>query len=170
MIRTFDGKIPKIADSAYISEFSYIVGDVEIGEDSSVWPGAVLRADFGRINVGKNVHIEDNVVIHGTGGVEIGDNVIIGHSAVFHGKKIGNNVLIGMNATVLHDVEINDRCVIAGGSVVLEGMKIPDESFIAGVPAKIKGKISDDLEIWIDSEMMRNSYGELSKKYKKLGL
>jgi len=170
MIRPFDGKIPKIADSAYISEFSYIVGDVEIGRDSSVWPGAVIRADFCTIKIGKNVHVEDNVVIHGPVDIEIGDNVIIGHSAVFHGKKIGNNVLVGMNATVLNDVEIDNRCVIAGGAVVLEGMKIPDESFVAGVPAKIKSKISANQEAWINSDVITSSYGELSKKYKRLGL
>jgi len=170
MIRTLDGKTPKIAESVFISEFSYIVGDVEIGEDSSVWPGAVIRADFGRIKIGSNVHIEDNVVIHGPGDIKIGDNIIIGHSAVFHGSKIGNNVLIGINATILNDVEVDDRCVIAGGAVVLEGMKIPSDSFVAGVPAKIKGRVSDSQKIWIDGEIIASSYGKLSKGYKKLGL
>lgn len=170
MIRAFDGKVPNIADSAYISEFSHIIGDVDIGDNSSIWPGAVIRADFCKIKIGKNVHVEDNVVIHGPVDIDIGDNVIIGHSAVFHGEKIGNNVLIGMNATVLNYVEIDNRCVIAGGAVVLEGMKIPDESFVAGVPAKIKGKISDKQEAWVDSDVITNSYGELSRKYKKLGI
>ncbi|MHC4537896.1 MAG: gamma carbonic anhydrase family protein [Planctomycetota bacterium] len=81
MIKSLDGKTPKIADSACISQSAFIAGDVEIGDNSSVWPGAVIRADFGKIRIGNNTHIEDNCVLHG-GNMEIGDNVIVGHGAV----------------------------------------------------------------------------------------
>ena len=109
MIRSFNGKTPKIADSAFISEAAYIVGDVEIGENSSVWPHAVIRGDTGRIIIGKNTAVEDGVIIH-IGGPDfdtmiIGDMVNIGHGAVIHCERIGNNVLIDMNATVLQEAK-----------------------------------------------------------------
>ena len=115
MIRTFEGKTPKVASSAFVSEAAYIIGDVEIGENTCILPGAVIRGDLGKITIGKNVAIEDNCVIHSgsptippIADVTIGDNVIFGHGAVSNGRIIGNNVLIGMNATILHDVEIGD--------------------------------------------------------------
>ncbi|MDY6910942.1 MAG: gamma carbonic anhydrase family protein [Chloroflexota bacterium] len=146
MIRGFKGKVPRIDESAFISEAAYVIGDVEIGENSSVWPGAVLKGDFrhqqndGPLVIGEDTHIEDNAVIHFTR--QIGDHVVIGHGAVVEATTVGNNVLIGNNATVLFGSEIGNFCVIAAGALVLEGMKIPDGSFITGVPGKIKGKIS----------------------------
>jgi carbonic anhydrase/acetyltransferase-like protein (isoleucine patch superfamily) len=166
MIESFKGKSPKIAESALISEGAHVVGDVEIGEDSSVWPGAVIRADLiglgleevsgagpeaairpglggvrigGHMKIGSNTHIEDNVVIHFT--KEIGDNVVMGHGAVVEALRIGNNVVIGSNATVLPYVEISNFCIIAAGALVPQGMKIPDRSFVVGVPAQIKGEL-----------------------------
>ena len=124
MIRSFNGKTPKIDDSAFVSEVAYVVGDVEIGAGSSVWPGAVIRADYACIKIGCNTHVEDNSVLHAGVPVDIGDNVIIGHSVVMHGMKVGSNTLIGNNATVLNYVEIGDFCIIAAGSLLAEGMKI----------------------------------------------
>jgi carbonic anhydrase/acetyltransferase-like protein (isoleucine patch superfamily) len=144
MIRSFNGKSPKIAESAFISEAAYVVGDIEIGENSSVWPGAVIRADKGYAKIGRNTNVQDNAVIHGTG-LTIGDHVHIGHCAVINCARIGNNVLIGMNATLLHDVEIGNFCVIGANCLVSQGMKIPDNSFVVGVPAKIKGNVSSQL-------------------------
>ena len=141
MIRSFNGKAPQIAESAFISEAAYLVGDVEIGEGTSVWPGAVIRADFARIKIGRNNLIEDNCVIHTGVPIEIGDNNTIGHGVVIHSLRIGNNNLIGMNATVLDDVEIGDHCIIGAGCVVTVGMKIADYSFVVGVPAEIKGQV-----------------------------
>src|SRR4030042_1424608 len=97
MIRAFDGKTPKIADSAFVSEAAYVVGDVEIGENSGVWPGAVIRGDFGSIKIGSNTQVEDNSVIHTGTKMEIGDHVTIGHNVVVHCLKIGNHVLVGNN-------------------------------------------------------------------------
>ena len=168
MIRSFDGKTPKIAKSAFISEAAYIVGDVEIGEHSSVWPGAVLRADFARIKIGNYVDIEDNCMLHAGEDMEVGDNVIMGHGAVVHSRKVGSNVLIGMHATTLHGSEIGDSCVIAAGSVVTEGMKIPTGSFVAGVPAKVKGPATDRQKSWTEGHF--TFYPPLAKKYKEQGL
>ena len=173
MIKTFNGKTPKIAKSALVSEAACIIGDVEIGEDSSVWPGAVIRADFGKITIGSKTAIEDNCVIHSgspnsdTKDVTIGDEVHIGHGAVINGHKIGNNVLIGMNATILHDAEIGNACIIGANCLVGEGMKIPDDSFVVGVPGKIKGKVSSDQSFWVEDAS--KSYAKVVKLYKEQG-
>lgn len=175
MIRSFNGKTPKIAESAFISEAAYVIGDVKIGENSSVWPGAVIRGDIGRIKIGRNSVVEDNCVIHSgsptlppTAEAIIGDNVIIGHGAVSNGHRIGNNVMIGMNATVLHDVEIGDNSIIAAGCVVKEKMEIPDNSFVTGVPGQIKGKVTAEQLWWTQNSP--SIYKELSQRYKREGL
>jgi len=173
VIRSFNGKTPKIAESAFISEAAYIVGDVEVGENSSVWPGAVIRGDFGKIKIGKDTAVEDNCVIHagspsGIVNVVIGDNVVIGHGAVSNCHKIGNNTLIGMNSTILHDAEIGDGCVIAAGCLVKQGMKIPDSKLVAGVPGKIKGEASAEQSWWTQNNP--NVYPKLAKQYKEQGL
>jgi len=173
MILSFDGKTPKIADSVFVSESAHIIGDVEIGENSSVWPGAVIRGDFGKITLGKNCAIEDNCVIHsGSPSTEdsicdliIGDNVQIGHGAILNCRRIGNHVLIGINSTILHDVDIGDFCIIGAASMVSQNMKIPDRSFVVGVPAKIKGNITSNQLFWL--EQAPKVYARLAEKYKK---
>jgi carbonic anhydrase/acetyltransferase-like protein (isoleucine patch superfamily) len=174
MLRSFNGKTPNIAESAFISEAAYVIGDVEIGENSSVWPGAVIRGDLGKIKIGKNTVIEDNCVIHSGSptsppimDVTIGDNVIIGHGAVSNGRRIGDNVLVSMKSTILHDAEIGDYSIIAAGCIVKEGMKIPDRSFVVGVPAKIKGEISPEQMWW--SENSPQIYRKLAEQYKREG-
>ena len=176
MIRSLGDKTPKIAKSAFVSEAAYVIGEVEIGQNSSVWPGAVIRADFGSIRIGQNTAIEDNCVLHaGTQNepgyrekMTIGDNVHIGHGAVVNCRKIGNNVLIGMNATILHDVEIGNNCIVAAGCLVKSGMKIPDGSLVAGVPGKVMGQASEE-QLWWVKEAPK-IYVEMTKKYKELGL
>jgi carbonic anhydrase/acetyltransferase-like protein (isoleucine patch superfamily) len=175
MIRSFNGKTPKIHESAFVSEAAYVIGDVEIGENSSVWPGAVVRGDLGKITIGCNSVIEDNCIIHSgmpafppNIDVMIGDNVIMGHGAVSNAHQIGNNVVIGMNSTLLHNVEIGDYAIIAAGCVVKEKMKIPEMSFVVGVPAAFKGKISKEQLWW--SQNSPKIYQELSQQYKKEGL
>jgi carbonic anhydrase/acetyltransferase-like protein (isoleucine patch superfamily) len=174
MIRSFRGISPKIADSAFISEAAYVVGDVEIGENSSVWPGTVIRGDFGKIRIGRNNAIEDNTVIHAgtpnapTGDLSIGDNVHIGHGAVINGKSIGDNVLIGMNATILHEAVIGSFCIIGAGCLVSDGMQVPDRSFVAGVPAMIKGEVSQKQLWWV--EKAPELYREMAEEYLKEGL
>ncbi|MEE8413810.1 MAG: gamma carbonic anhydrase family protein [Dehalococcoidales bacterium] len=175
MIRSFNGKTPKIADSAFISEAAYIIGDVEIGEHSSVWPGAVIRGDLGKITIGKNVVVEDNCVIHSgspslppTNNVTIGDNVIIGHGAVMQGRKLGNNVLVSIKSTILHDVEIGENSIIAAGCVVKEKAIIPEKSFVVGVPGEIKGEVADSQSYWMEESP--RIYQELAEQYKREGL
>jgi carbonic anhydrase/acetyltransferase-like protein (isoleucine patch superfamily) len=171
MIRSIGGKTPRVAASAFVSEAAYIVGDVEIGEDCSVWPGAVIRADTGCIIIGRGTAVEDGCVIHS--GVPphevtvIGEFVNIGHGAVVHGYRIGHNVLIGMNATMLQGAEIGDFCLIGAGCVVSEDMKIPDHSFVVGVPARVKGKVTEEQMPWL---LGVKHYAELGRRYKEAGL
>ena len=165
MIRSFNGKTPKIAESSFVSEAAYVIGDVEIGEHSNIWPGAVIRADFAAIKIGSYVDIEDNCALHAGNDMEIGDRVIVGHGAVVHSRKVGSRVLIGMNATTLHNSEIGDGCIIAAGSVVTEGMIVPPGSFVVGVPAKVKGRVTDKQKGWIEGH--EDFYPNLAEQYRK---
>ncbi|MBN1102134.1 MAG: gamma carbonic anhydrase family protein [Deltaproteobacteria bacterium] len=174
MIRSLQGKTPRIAPSAFVSEAAYIVGDVEIGEDSNIMPCAVIRGDMGAIRIGSGVSIEDNCVVHSgsphapSGDVTIDDMVIIGHGTVLNCRRVGHHVLIGMNATVLHDAEIGNYCIIAACALIRQGMKIPDNSFVAGVPAEIKGTPSPDQLWWVNEGIKEYEY--LAQLYKREGL
>jgi carbonic anhydrase/acetyltransferase-like protein (isoleucine patch superfamily) len=172
MIQEFEGKRPRIAESAFIHDSACIIGDVIIGEKTNVWPGAVIRADFGKIIIGNGVAVEDNCVIHaGTPTPEavpdltIGDSVSIGHGAVINCRKIGSFVLVGINATILHDAEVGNYCIIGAGAMISEGMKIPDRSFAAGVPARIKGEVTPKQEFWL--KQAPDGYVKMAERYKK---
>ena len=144
MIRSFDGKTPRIHPTAFISEACYIVGDVEIGENSSVWPGAVIRGDFGKITIGRNTAIQDSCVVHTDDYLDIGDNVLVTHGAVIHGQRVGNNVLLGVNAVILESAEVGDYCLIGAGAVVLSNARIPAESLVIGVPGQVRPLSSEN--------------------------
>lgn len=167
MIKSLNGKTPVIADSACISEFAYIVGDVEIGENSTVWPGAVIRGDFGKLRIGNNTHVEDNCVIHGGGDMTIGNNVIIGHGAVVHASVIGNDVLVGMNSTILYGAEIESHVVIGAHTFIGTEMKVPGESLVVGIPAKIK-KLTERSKPWA-YRGEAGIYANLAREYMKNG-
>lgn len=168
MIRRFNGKDPKIANSAFVSEAAYVIGDVCIGNHSSVWPGAVIRADFGKIEVGERTCIEDNSVLHGATDVVIGNGVIIGHGAIVHCLKIGDSVLVGNNATLLDGAQIGSFCIIGAGTLVPKGMKVPDNSLVMGMPARIKGPLSPEQRLQL--EKGPECYVKLSQQYKGQGL
>lgn len=171
MIRSLDeGKAPKIAESAWISEAGYVVGEVKIGERSSVWPGAVVRADFSPIIVGRNTHIEDNCVIHSDEPLHIGDNVILGHGVIVHCRSIGNNCLIGSNATLLAGVEIGDFSIVGAGALVLPDTKVPPRSFVVGVPATVRPATSGQVDGLEQSRGGQDLYADLARRYKELKL
>ena len=147
MIEEFDGKRPRVHPTAFIAKTAEIVGDVEIGENSSVWNGAVLRGDLHYIRVGKNTSVQDNCVLHGTLDkypTIVGDNVSIGHNAIVHGCMVGDNCLIGMGSIVLENVEIGEWCIIGAGAVVPEGARIPSNSIVMGVPAKVVKRVTEE--------------------------
>jgi carbonic anhydrase/acetyltransferase-like protein (isoleucine patch superfamily) len=169
MIRSLGRKKSKIDDSVFVSENAYLVGEIEIGENSSIWPGAVLRADRFRIQMGCNCSIQDNCVIHaGFSDVVIGDNVTVGHGSIIHGAQIGNNVLIGMNTTLGIFSEIGDDCVIGAHSMVKDYLKIPSKSLVMGVPARIKRTVNrKEIERILAAATF---YVDLSRDFKKRGL
>ena len=141
MIKDFRDKSPQIAASAFVSRTALIIGDVELGEFAGVWPGAVIRGDFAHIKIGSQTIIEDNAVVHCGSDMDVGDNVIVGHCVVLHGRRIGTRCLIANNSTILDDAEIGEYCIIGAGCVVSPGMKIPDHSLVFGVPGRIAGKV-----------------------------
>jgi len=150
MITSFAGKTPEIAKSAVVSKSAHIIGDVVIGENCIIFPGAVIRADFASIRIGQGVWVEDNCVLHaGPEDLTIGDNVIFGHGAAINSQHIGNNVLVGMNATLLHRATIGNNCIIGAATLIGDGMNIPDNSFVAGVPGEIRGKPTEKQLWWI---------------------
>ena len=169
MIRELGEKKPKIVESAFVSEGAYVVGDVAIGENSSIWPGAVLRADRFRIQIGSNSNIQDNCVVHaGFSDVHIGNNVTIGHGSMIHCARIGNNVFIGMHAVLGDQSEIEDFCMIGAYSMVKDQFKVPANSLAVGIPARIV-RVLDNREL----ERILNgsrTYVELAKEFKKSGL
>jgi carbonic anhydrase/acetyltransferase-like protein (isoleucine patch superfamily) len=168
MIREIKGKSPRIAASAFVSEAAYVVGDVEIGENSSVWPGAVIRADFGKITIGHNTSVEDNTVIHGDGDVYIGNNNVIGHAAVVHCRRVGNNVLIGNNATILDGSEIEDYCIIGAGCLIPPNTKVTERSVVIGVPGHVKSQLTEEQETSLN--LGAAGYSALAQGYKQKGL
>jgi carbonic anhydrase/acetyltransferase-like protein (isoleucine patch superfamily) len=169
MIRELGLKKPKIDESAFVSEAAYVVGDVEIGENSSIWPGAVLRGDRFRIRIGSNSSIQDNCVVHaGFSDMTIGNNVIIAHGSMIHCARIGNNVLIGMHAVLGDQSEIEDDCMIGACSMVRDHFKVPTKSLALGVPARVVRALGPrELEQILNGT---RTYAELAKKFKKSGL
>jgi len=169
MIRSLGKRKPKIDGSVFISESAYVVGDIEIGKNSSIWPGAVLRADRFRIRIGSDCSIQDNCVIHaGVSDVIIGNNVTIGHGSVIHCARIGNTVLVGMHATLSSFSEVGDFSIIGAHSMVADHFKVPPRSLVVGVPAKIKRSVSRK-EI-NDIISGTNFYVDLARDFKKMGL
>ena len=166
MLRSFNGKSPRIAPSALVSEAAYILGDVEIGENSSVWPGAVIRGDVAPIKIGNGVHIQDNCVVHTEFGLKTEDNIVIAHSVVVHCCKIGSNVMIGNNSTLLDDCEIGSNCMIGAGALIAPYVKIPDNSLVMGIPGRRKAISQKHLE-QIDYSV--EYYAKLVREYKQQG-
>lgn len=154
-------------ESIVICPGAQVIGDVELGEDVSIWHGAVLRGDTDSISIGNRSNVQDNCVVHCTKGypVEIGDNVSVGHSAVVHGCKLDDNVLIGMDATVLNGARIGKNSIVGAGAVVSEGKEFPENSLILGVPAKRVKDVTPE-----QIQMIQNNadnYVKLSKQYKE---
>ncbi len=146
-IITYKGITPKIDSSVFIAEGVHIIGDVEIGKDSSVWYNTVIRGDVNFIRIGERTNIQDNTVVHVTNKkfpTYIGSNVTIGHSAVIHACTINDYSLIGMGAVVLDDAKVGPFALIAAGAVVTMGMVIPEGMLAAGVPAKIVRTLTED--------------------------
>ena len=170
MIRTFEDKTPRIAESAWIAETAYVIGDVEIGDGSSVWPSAVIRGDFSSIRIGANSHIEDCCVVHCGEPLTIGDHVTAGHGVVVHCRSVGENVLLGNNATLLDGAVIGSYTIVAAGALVTPRTVVPEGSFVRGVPATIEPLDEQRLARLKMRRRTDTGYAAMVKRYKAAGL
>lgn len=133
-------KMPQVGSDVFIAEGARVIGDVELGDQCSVWFNVVIRGDVSPIRIGAQTNIQDNAVIHGTwnkASVSIGEQVTIGHSAILHGCTIGDQCLVGMGAIIMDKAQIGARCIVGAGSLVTEGSVFPEGSLILGRPAKV---------------------------------
>jgi len=168
MIRAYRGVLPKAAPSSYIDPSAQVIGDVVIGERSSIWCSATLRGDVNWIRLGEETNIEDNSVLHVDSGdwpLLIGNRVTVGHRAVLHGCTIEDDCLIGIGAIVLNGAKIGRGSVVAAGAVVPEGFEAPPYSMLMGVPAKVRRAVTDE-----EKERFRvnaQHYVELCEIYRK---
>ena len=162
VIKPVNGKLPQIEEDCFIAENATIVGDVIIGNQSSIWFSAVIRGDVNSIKIGNKVNIQDGAVVHATyktSPTNIGDNVSIGHNAIVHGCTIHDNVLIGMGSIVMDDCIIESNSIIAAGAVVTKNTVVPSGSIYAGTPAR---KIKD-----ISKELISGEINRIANNYVK---
>lgn len=167
MIKEFEGNIPRIDESTYISESVDIIGDVTIEENANIWFGTRLRGDMNKIVIGKNTNIQENTVVHVDKNCPclIGKDVTIGHGAIIHGCEICDNVLVGMGSIILNNAKIGKNTIIGAGSLITQGKVFPEGVLILGNPAKVVRELS---EAEIESiKNSANNYVNLSKKYIK---
>ena len=137
---------PQVAGSAWIAPGAFVIGDVRLGDESSVWYGAVLRGDTEPIRIGERTNIQDGCILHADPGFPaiLGQGCVVGHNAVVHGCEIGDNCLVGMGATILNGAKIGDGSIVAAGAVVPEGREFSSRSLIVGIPAKRVGDVGEE--------------------------
>lgn len=155
----------KKGEDIFIADSARVIGNVQLGDDCSVWFGAVIRGDTDLISIGDRTNIQDNAVVHVDEGVPctIGKEVVVGHSAIIHGATIGDNCLIGMRATVMNGAKIGKFCVIGAHALVTEGMEIPDYSLVLGMPAKVVKQVPEAMQERIKSGAAH--YVKMGKRY-----
>jgi carbonic anhydrase/acetyltransferase-like protein (isoleucine patch superfamily) len=150
-------QVPDIAPDAYVHPDAVVIGSVVIGSESTVWPNAVLRGDYGRIEIGRRTSIQDGTVIHATAALQttVGDECVVGHNAHLEGCTIEDRVLIGSGSTLLHNVVVRSEAVVAAGALVPDGIEIPGKAMALGVPARIRldaasrDYVSDGVEMYV---------------------
>lgn len=167
MIRPFRGTHPQIHESAYIDESAVVIGDVHIGEESSVWCNVTIRGDCHYIRIGNRANIQDNSVIHVTNDTHatiLEDEVTVGHSVTLHGCYIERGALIGIGSIILDDARIGHHSLVAAGSLITPGTKIPPRSLVMGSPAKVKRELTDEEVANLD--YFWQNYVEFTEQYK----
>jgi carbonic anhydrase/acetyltransferase-like protein (isoleucine patch superfamily) len=164
----YNGIAPTIHESVFVAPGAYLIGDVTIGEESTVWFNAVVRGDDGPITIGKRCSIQDNATIHLYEGspVVIGDDVTIGHNVILHGCKVGRCSIIGMGSTLLDNVEVGEECIIGANTLLAGGIKIPPRSLVLGSPGKVVRELTEkDLHML---QFSSESYVQKGKEYKEI--
>jgi carbonic anhydrase/acetyltransferase-like protein (isoleucine patch superfamily) len=165
MTRAIRGRRPAVAESAYIDDSAQVIGDVTLGELTSVWPNVTIRADIASVRIGKGSNIQDNSCLHvdNDAPVEIGEYVVVGHSCTVHGCAIGDGCLIGMGAIILSGARIGAGSIVGAGALVLEGQEIPPGSVALGAPAKVRREVTPEQLAGIRDNAER--YVRLSREY-----
>jgi carbonic anhydrase/acetyltransferase-like protein (isoleucine patch superfamily) len=166
-IISYRGATPRIHPTAFIAPTAVLIGNVEVGAESSIWFGAVLRGDDPDhvIRIGARTSVQDNCVLHvsAQGPTIVGDDVTIGHGAVFESCEVGNRALIGMNAVILHGAVIGEESLVAALSVVPEGMQVPPRTLVAGAPARVRKQLTGESARWVRDSSAH--YVALSRSY-----
>jgi carbonic anhydrase/acetyltransferase-like protein (isoleucine patch superfamily) len=157
VLRSYRGTSPRVHPTAFVDASAQVIGDVEIGEESSVWMCAVIRGDVHWIKVGKRTNIQDGTIVHGMTGTHptsIGDNVTVGHAAVLHGCTVENQCLIGMGAILLNGAHVGAGSIVAAGTLLVEGQRVPPRSLVMGSPGKVKRLLTQaevaDIRLYAD--------------------
>ena len=167
MLRTYRGRKPQIAASAYIDPQAILIGDIVVGEHSSVWPGVVIRGDVNYIRIGSRTNLQDGSICHvmrDTHPLILGDNVTIGHGVVLHGCTIESRCLIGMGSIILNGGKIGTGSIVAAGTLVPEGTDVPPGSLFMGHPGKFRRALTADDQSSIDDYAQR--YVEYKDSYR----
>jgi carbonic anhydrase/acetyltransferase-like protein (isoleucine patch superfamily) len=167
MLVTYRGRTPRVHPTAFIAPTAVLIGDVEVGAESSIWFGAVLRADHDEhgIRIGARTSIQDNCVLHvsARGPTIVGDEVTVGHGAVFESCEIREGCLIGMNSVILHGALIEEGSLVAAMSLVPAGMQVPRGTLVAGVPARVRKELTGESAAWVRDSA--SHYVDLSRSY-----
>lgn len=159
IIKSLRGITPKIGKNCFIAETAVIIGDVEIGDDCSIWYGAVLRGDVNSIRIGNRVNIQDNAVLHTTyqkTTIELADDVSVGHGVILHGAKVERGALLGMGSTVMDDAFVGQGAIVAANALVLERTVVEAGTVFAGVPARFVKKVDPALSREVNERIARN--------------
>jgi carbonic anhydrase/acetyltransferase-like protein (isoleucine patch superfamily) len=146
-LRRFREQFPRVHPSCFVEDSAQVIGDVELGEDSSVWFNSVLRGDVHSIRIGRRTNIQDLSLVHVTSqrfSTTVGDDVTVGHHVVLHGCTVGNRVLVGMGAVVMDGVVIGDDCIIGAGTLLTPGTQVPPGSLVVGSPGKPRRPLTDE--------------------------
>jgi carbonic anhydrase/acetyltransferase-like protein (isoleucine patch superfamily) len=162
---SFEGRAPAVSPTAWIAPTATLVGDVIVEDEASIWYGAVLRGDFGRIVVRRGANVQDGSILHGGADpvTQIGEGATVGHLCVVHGAVVGTEALIGNAATVLDGAVIGDRALVAAGATVPPGMTVPAGMLAVGTPAKVAREVSGAAQKWVDTNP--EVYRQLARRH-----
>lgn len=166
MIAKFEDKFPVIHPSVFVADSAEVIGDVEIGEDSSIWFGSVVRGDVNYIRIGARTNIQDNCVIHVSGGTHptvLGNEITVGHRVLLHGCTVDDRCLIGMGAILMDGVHVGEECLVGAGSLLTPGTIVPPRSLVIGSPARVKRELTADEIAFLDRSW--RNYTELKLRY-----
>lgn len=167
MIKAYKGSSPEIHESCFVAENATVIGQVKIGEKSSIWFGAVVRCEFEHVEIGENTNIQDCSIVHTDMGYPtvIGNNVTVGHGAIVHGATVADNVLVGMGAILMNGVKVGKNTIIGAGALCTENMVIPEGAVVVGSPAKVI-KTAEEYNL-VYTSLNSIAYTELAAEYKK---